>query len=32
VKNKVIQDLRPDLEGLVDAFGIPSELLGAQIV
>ncbi len=32
VKNKVIQDLRPDLEGLVDAFGIPDELLGAEIV
>jgi len=32
VKNKVIQDLRPDLEGLVDAFGIPSELLGAEII
>ncbi len=31
VRAKVIQDLRPDVEGLVDAFGIPSELIAAPI-
>lgn len=31
VRTKIIQDLRPDIEGLVDAFGIPEELLAAPI-
>ncbi len=30
--NKLCQELRPDINGLVDAFGIPEELLGAKIV
>jgi acyl-CoA oxidase len=32
VVNKLIQELRPEVLGLVDAFNIPDELLGAQIV
>jgi len=32
VRTKVLQDLRPDLRGLVDAFGIPEELIAAPIV
>lgn len=32
VKNKVIQELRPNIEGLVDGFGIPDVMLGAEIV
>ncbi len=32
VRAKLIADLRPDAEALVDAFGIPTELLAAQIV
>lgn len=31
VRSKIIQDLRPDIEGLVDAFGIPDELIAAPI-
>lgn len=30
--NKLCQELRPELPGLVDAFGIPDELLGAKVV
>lgn len=32
LENKLLQELRPDVEGLVDAFAIPEELLGAKIV
>lgn len=32
LSHKIIQDLRPQLNELVDAFGIPDELLGAQII
>ncbi len=32
VKAKLIQELRPDVEGLVDGFGIPDAMLGAEIV
>ncbi len=32
LKNKLLQELRPDVEGIVDAFAIPEELLGAKIV
>lgn len=32
VVNKLIQELRPEVLGLVNAFNIPDELLGAQIV
>lgn len=28
---KICQDLRPEVEGLVDAFGIPEEVIGAPI-
>ncbi len=31
VRSKVLQDLRPDVRGLVDAFGIPEELIAAPI-
>lgn len=31
VRTKIIQDLRPDLHGLVSAFGIPDELIAAPI-
>ena len=31
VRSKIINDLRPDIEGLVDAFDIPAELLRAPI-
>ncbi len=31
VRTKVIQDLRPDILGLVSAFGIPDELIAAPI-
>jgi len=31
VRAKIIQDLRPDIEGLVDAFNIPDELIAAPI-
>ena len=32
VSNKLIQELRPDVLSLVNAFNIPDELLGAEIV
>jgi len=32
VRGKVIQELRPQVEGLVDGFGIPGVMLGAEIV
>jgi acyl-CoA oxidase len=32
VVNKLIQELRPEVLGLVNAFNIPDELLGSQIV
>jgi acyl-CoA oxidase len=32
VKSKLIQELRPEIEGLVDGFGIPDVMLGAEIV
>jgi acyl-CoA oxidase len=31
VKIKLIQELRPEVEGLVDGFGIPDVMLGAEI-
>ncbi len=31
IRTKLIQDLRPDIEGLVNAFGIPDECLAAPI-
>lgn len=31
VRTKIIQDLRPDVLGLVDSFGIPDELIAAPI-
>ncbi|MEZ4935539.1 MAG: acyl-CoA dehydrogenase, partial [Saprospiraceae bacterium] len=32
VHNKLVQELRPEIEGLVDGFGIPDVILGAEIV
>ncbi|HFA50497.1 MAG TPA: acyl-CoA oxidase [Bacteroidetes bacterium] len=32
VHNKLVQELRPEVEGLVDGFGIPGVVLGAEIV
>jgi len=32
VRGKVIQELRPQVEGLVDGFAIPKVMLGAEIV
>jgi acyl-CoA oxidase len=32
VHNKLVQELRPEVEGLVDGFGIPDVILGAEIV
>lgn len=32
VISKLLQELRPEVSGLVDAFGIPEELLGAKVV
>ncbi len=32
VINKLCRELRPELNGLLDAFGIPEELLGAKII
>jgi len=32
VRSKLIQEIRPDVEGLVDGFGIPGVMLGAEIV
>jgi len=32
IHNKLIQDLRPDVAGLVEAFGISDQMLGAEIV
>ena len=31
VRQKIIQDIRPDIEGLVDSYGIPDELIAAPI-
>ena len=32
VVNKICQELRPELRGLTDAFGISDKLLGAEII
>ena len=32
VEYKILQELRPDVEGLVDSFGIPEELIAAPII
>ena len=32
VHNKLVQELRPEVEGLVDGFGIPEALLGTEII
>ncbi len=32
VHNKLVQELRPEVEGMVDGFGIPGVILGAEIV
>ena len=32
VHNKLVQELRPEVEGLVDGFGIPGVILGAEII